>query len=136
MAVYVITAEYVAINGVTNSLNDHVKTARLSLEAPELDVTAMGDTAQEVVGGVPKGSLSLEFFDDYSPTSVDAILFPLFNTVVTFSIKPTQATTSTSNPSYSGSVLVSQHNLGGTHGELAMKSVTFPTSGAITRANT
>ena len=43
-------------------------------------------------------------------------------------------TVGTSNPKYTGSVLMKQHNLGAAVGDLGMKSLTFPTSGAVTRA--
>jgi hypothetical protein len=39
-----------------------------------------------------------------------------------------------SNPKYTGSVLITQASIGGAVGELAMKSLTFPVTGAVTRA--
>jgi hypothetical protein len=41
---------------------------------------------------------------------------------------------STTNPKWTGSVQISQLAAGGAVGELAAKSVSWPTSGTITRA--
>lgn len=133
MAVFAITAEYVALNG-SAALNDHVKSATLTVDSAQLDSTTMGDTWLEITGGVKSGSLSIEFLDDFAASNVDATLWPLFGTNVTFEIRPTDAAVSATNPKYTGSVHIAQHSLGGAHGELAAKSLTFPTTGTVTRA--
>ena len=51
-----------------------------------------------------------------------------------FEIRLSDAAVSATNPKYTGSILISQHNLGGAVGELAAKNLTFQTSGAVTRA--
>jgi len=62
-------------------------------------------------------------------------LFPLLGTVTTFVLKADAGSVSATNPSYSGSVLVNQHQpVANGVGELASFSVSFPTSGTITRA--
>ena len=135
MAVFALTNVYVEINS-TSSVNDHVKSAQLSIDVADLDSTAMGDTWKESTAGVKSGTLTLEYLDDYASASVDAVLWPLLGTVVTFKVRPDAGAVSATNPSYFGSVLISQTNLGGAHGDLAMKSVTFPLSGTITRSTT
>lgn len=134
MAVFAITTHQLTFNAV--DLTDHVKSVTLSMEAAQLDSTAMGDTWVEQTGGLKSGTLAITFNDDYAASSVDTTLWSAFNTgtVVTFSTKPTSAATSATNPSYSGSVLPSQHSIGGGVGELAAKTVSFPLSGAVTRA--
>lgn len=133
MAVVALTAEYVALNG-SAALNDHVKSATLTVDAAELDASAMGDTWKEVVGGVKSGVLAIEYHDDVAASSVDATLWPLLGTVVTFELRLSDAAVSTSNPKYTGSVLVKGLNVGGKHGELPAKTLSLPTSGAVTRA--
>jgi len=133
VAVVALTAEYVALNG-SAALNDHVKSATLTVDAAELDASAMGDTWKEVVGGVKSGVLAIEYHDDVAASSVDATLWPLLGTVVTFELRLSDAAVSTSNPKYTGSVLVKGLNVGGKHGELPAKTLSLPTSGAVTRA--
>ena len=133
MAAFALTGMYVEINS-SDSMNDFVKKATLTLDVADLDSTAMGDDWKESTAGVKSGSLSLEFVDDAAVSSVDNLLWNIFGTVVQFKIRPDDASVGTSNPSYFGSVLINKHVLGGAHGELAMKSVDFPLSGAITRS--
>lgn len=134
MAAFALTNEYLAINSVNFTTLSMVKSATLTLDVAQLDPTAMGDSWTEVLGGLKSGSLALVFNDDYASSSVDQTFWPLFGTLVTFEVRPDAGAVSTTNPKYTGSVLIAQHALGGTVGDLAAKSLTFPTSGAVTRA--
>lgn len=132
MAVFALLNEYLAINSV--ALSDHIKGATLTLDSAQLDPTAMGDNWVKVLGGLKSGQLQIEFIDDYAASQTDATLWPLFGTVVTFEVRPDAGAVSATNPKYTGSVHISQFVVGGSVGELAMKSLTFPTSGAVSRA--
>lgn len=134
MATFALLNEHIEINGV--DLSDHVRSATLALEATVLDSSAMGDGWTKQTGGLKSGTLSIEFLDDYAAGQVDATLWPLFDagTAVTFVVRPDGGAVSTTNPNYTGSVLVSQLSSGGSLNEMAMKSVTWPTSGAVSRA--
>lgn len=132
MAAFALTNMFVSINGT--DLSDRVKSATLTLDSNQLDPTAMGDGWTRALGGVKSGSLSIEFLDDMAAGETDAVLWPLFGTVVNFITRPDAGAAGATNPNYSGQVLVSQVTVGGSHGELAMKSLTFPTSGEVTRA--
>jgi hypothetical protein len=133
MAVFALLNEFVEVNSV--DLSDHVKSAVLALEADALDATTMGsDGWKEMVGGLKAGTLTIEFLDDYAASEVDATMWPLFGTVTTFEVRPDAGAVGATNPKYTGSVLVVQHSLGGSVGELAAKSLTLPTSGAVARA--
>lgn len=134
MAAFALVNEYLAINAVNYTTLSMVKTATLTMDAAVLDPTAMGDSWVEALGGLKSGSLSLVFNDDYAASSIDQLLWPLFGTVTTFEVRPDAGSVSTTNPKYTGSLLVAQHGLGGTVGDLAAKTLTFPTSGTITRA--
>lgn len=131
MAVFALLNEFFTINSV--NLSDHIKSATLAMEADQLDSTAMGDLWKEVTGGLKGGTVTLSFLDDYAASNVDATLWPIFGTVVTFEVRPDAGARSATNPGYTGSLFVAQHALGGQVGELAMKGLTFPTSGAISR---
>lgn len=132
MAVYALTSQVVTINSVDYS--DHLKSATLTVDAAQLDTTDFASGGWvEMIGGLKSGTLALEFMDDVADNDVDEELWNLLGTVVTFTIKATSGSISTSNPEYQGNVLITGHSLGGAVGELAQKSLTFPTSGAITR---
>jgi hypothetical protein len=131
MAAMALLNSFVSINGT--DLSDTVKSATLTLDSAQLDPTAMGDTWTKALGGVKSGSLAIEFVDDFAAGELDSVLFPLFGTVVAFVVRPDAGGATTSNPQYAGSVLITSHTALGSHGELAMKSLTFPTSGAVAR---
>jgi hypothetical protein len=135
MAAFALTNMYVEINS-SASMNAFVKSATLTLDVADLDSTTMGDGWKESTAGVKSGSLSIEFVDDAAVSSVDNLLWNVFGTVTAFKIRPTDSIVGTSNPSYFGNIFIGQHTLGGAHGELAGKSLTFPTSGTITRSTT
>lgn len=133
MAVFSFTDASVVINSV--DLSDHVRQVTLNVSADELDDTAMGDTFRSRIGGLKDWSVSLEFNSDFAASEVDATLWPLLGTTTTITIKPTSSAVGATNPSYSGSVLVSQANpLGNSVGDLATVSVTWNGAGTLTRA--
>jgi len=132
MAVMALTAEFLSINAVT--MSDHVKSAALAVEVDQLDSTAMGPGWKAVIGSLKAGTLTVTFNDDTAVSQVDALLWPLLGTLVAFELRLSDAAVSTSNPKYTGSILIAQHNLGGDVGSLAAKSLTLPVSGAVTRA--
>ena len=133
MAVFALTSEYTALNGSDRSAD--IKSSVLTVDVAELDTTDFASAGwTEVIGGLKSGTLAIEFQDDVAASAVDSILWPLLGTVVTFEVRGTSAAVGTSNPKYTGSVLITQASIGGAVGELAMKSLTFPTTGAVTRA--
>jgi len=133
LAKFVLTDASVTLNSV--DLSDHVASVTLDITADEIVTTAMGDTFQSRTGGLKDGTLSIEFQQDFAASEVDATLWPLLGTTTAFVVKPTSSAVSATNPSYSGNVLVNQHiPVANAVGELATMSVSFPTSGTITRA--
>lgn len=132
MGVLALTNEYLAINAV--AMSDHVKQAVLTVEASALDSTAMGDAWTEVTFGLKSGQLQVEFLDDFAASQVDALLWPLFGTLVTFEVRPTADAVSATNPKYTGTIGIAQFAVGGQLNEMAMKGLQFPTSGTVTRA--
>lgn len=133
MAKFVLTDASVTLNSV--DLSDHVSSVTLEITADEIVTTAMGDTFQARTGGLKDGTLSIEFQQDFAASEVDATLWPLLGTTTAFEVKPTSGAVSSTNPKYSGNVLVNSHSpVANGVGELATMSVSFPTSGTITRA--
>ena len=117
------------------NLSDHIASVTLDITADEIEETAFGQTFKSRLGGLKDGTLSIDFQQDFAASEVDVTLFPLLGTVTTFVLKADSGSVSATNPSYSGSVLVNQHQpVANGVGELASFSVSFPTSGTITRA--
>lgn len=134
MPTMVLTAEYVSIGG--NDLSTYAKKAELAVEVEEKDVTTYSSLGWKVVlGGLKSGTLALEFLQDFAATKLDSIMWPLFGTVVAFEVRPDQAVVGTSNPKWTGSVLIKEWApISGSVGDEATVGVSFPTSGAVTRA--
>jgi hypothetical protein len=136
MSTFALTNEYLLLNSV--NLSDHVRAATLAAEAAALDSTAMGDSWTENTGGLKSGTLTVEFLDDFADGSVDATVWAAFdaNVAVAVAVRPVNTTISTTNPEYQVNILPNQWNMGGTLGEMASKSLTFPFTGALVRDTT
>lgn len=137
MARIVLTNAYITINSV--NLSDHIKSVTLTTSDDIVETTAFGSTARTRVAGLADNSVALEFDQDYAASSVEATInaagSSLVGTVTTIVVKPNGATTAADNPSYTFSALISEWTpLNGAVGELASASVTWPISGAITKA--
>jgi hypothetical protein len=133
MAKMALLASYVAINGV--DLSDHTSKIELTTEVEEKDVTTFASLGwKEVLGGLKSGSLALTFKQDVAASSLDSQIWALFGTVTTFEVRLTNAVVGTSNPKYTGSALVRQWTpISGSVGDVAEASVTWPSSGVVTR---
>lgn len=117
------------------NLSTFLNQVELALESDELETTAFGGAWRERIGGLRTGSVTLQFMQGFGAAEVDATLFPLFNTVATVVITPTSATVSSTNPSYTAACLVNSYTPHASSvGDLATFSVTWPTTGTVTRA--
>lgn len=135
MPVFAATDYKVTIN--STDLSDRLQSVELTLESDDLETTAFGSGFRTRVGGLRTGSVSLTFFQDFSAGEVDATLQPLFNTIATVVIVPTTATVGTGNPSYTANCLVNQYQpFASSVGDIATLSVTWPTTGTVTRSLT
>lgn len=133
MAKFVATDYNVTING--SSFSNSLAAVTLDITSEEQETTAFGDGFRTRIGGLKDGSITLDFHQDFGSASVDATLFPLIGTQATVVIKPTSGTVSATNPAYSALALVTQYQpFASNVGELATLSVTWPTSGSVTRA--
>lgn len=134
MAAFVITNPVVTINGV--DLSDHIDSVELNAEVVDVKTTNFGSSGNETrTAGLKSGSVTINVQQDYAASKTDATLWAAFGTTTTITVKATSAATSATNPQYSGSFLVNQYKpVAGKVGDLATLSVTFPLSGALTRA--
>lgn len=133
MAKMVLLASYCLINA--SDLSSYAAKIELSIDVEDKDVTTYGSSGwKEVLGGLKSGTLSLTFKQDVANAALDSIIWPLLGTVVTFEVRLVNTARTTSNPAYTGSVLIKSWNpIGGSVGDAAEVSVTFPTSGAVAR---
>lgn len=133
MAKFVLVAEKVLIGGT--DLSTYCSKAEVTISAEIKDVTSYGSGGwKEELGGLKQAKISLEFFNDFTTGNLDSIMFPLLGTVVTFEFAGTQAARGVSNPSYIGSMLVSDWNpISGKVGDVDTSSVSYQSSGVVTR---
>ena len=135
MAKYVVTGNKVTINGV--DLSASIARAELAINVADVDATDFASGGYtELVGGLKSGSVSIDFHQDYASASVDATIYPLIGSIATAVIIAGNGTAASSTtPAYTATVLVNGWNpVAGAVGDLATVSVTWPTSGAISKA--
>jgi len=130
----VLTNAKVTINSV--NLSDHIASVTLSTSADVVDTTGFSSTAaRSRVAGLLDNSVTLEFHQDFATSNVEQTIYPLIGTTTTVVVTPVDTTVGATNPSYTFSALVAEWQpLSGAVGELATASVTWPISGAITKA--
>jgi len=125
-------------------LTDHVTSLTINRAFDELDVTAMGASGHAFIAGLESSTISVDFLNDDATAQVMTTLNTLVGTNAKFKIlqttvpgTPTTGTPSATNPLYSGLVLVNKLTpVAGKVGDVAVQSLTFTVSGAITVATT
>jgi hypothetical protein len=134
MPKFVATDYKVSINGT--DFSQSIAQVNLEISSDDVETTAFGGTFRTRIGGLKDGTLQLDFMQDFGAASVDAVLFPLIqnNSLATVVITPTSGTVSATNPSYTALCLVNQYTpFASSVGDLATLSVSWPTSGTVTR---
>ena len=130
MAKLVLTNPLITIAGT--DLSDHITQITLDTKYDIVETTSFGSTAKTRVAGLADNSVTIDFLQDFGSSSVESIIFPLLGTATTIVIKPVSTTTSTTNPSYTVTALISEWQpLKGGIGQLATATVTWPVSGPI-----
>jgi hypothetical protein len=133
LAKFVATDYKVTINGGT--VSSSLASVELPIEIDEQETTAFGSEWRTRIAGLKSGSITLEFHQDFAAGALDSILWPLLGTNATVVVVPTSGTVNASNPSYTGTFLVTQYTpYASTVGDLATVSVSWPLTGALTRA--
>lgn len=132
MALFMGNKVTVILGSTTVSTN--VSTVNLSREVDAVEVTAMNDTLANVVAGIERSNLTIDFYQDFASGNVNALIEAAFGSKLNVKLVPVTGTVSTSNPSYTMSCLVSQYQpiVGSTDGVMT-QSVTWPVT-AITIA--
>jgi hypothetical protein len=130
----VLTNAFISVGGV--DLSDLVASVTLNETFDVVETTAFSSTAAKTrVAGLEDNSITLEFHQDYATGEVEQTIYPLLGTAAAVIVKPNGASTSAFNPSYTCSAIISEWTpINGSVGELASASVTWPVTGAITKA--
>lgn len=133
MAKFVATDYQITLGGA--DFSESIAAVTFEISAAEQEVTAFGDTFVQRIGGLKDASVSLDFHQDFGASAVDATLHPLLGSTVEIVVTPTSGAVSATNPSYTGTFLVTEYTpFASSIGDLATLSVSFPlASGEVVR---
>jgi aconitase B len=122
----------------TVDLSDHVTAFTLNRQRDQINVTAMGDTANKFVSGLSSDTITVTFLNDTAAGSVLATLQAAYGTTVAFTaIQDKSAATSATNVLYSGTILVDNlTDINGAVADEAMIDITFTCNSATSYATT
>lgn len=123
----------VHVKAGTTTITTFVSTVSLSREIDAVEITAMTDTVQNLIGGIERPSVSLEVYNDFAASSVNGIFEDALGTKLALELIPVSGTVSATNPRYSMSVLVSQWQPINGLQDVATASITLPVT-ALTKA--
>jgi hypothetical protein len=133
MAKIVLTNASVSIAGT--DLSTSITNITLETKYDIIETTTFGNTAKTRVAGLADNQITLDFLQDFAASSVEATIYPLLGTTQTIIVKPVSGSTTTTNPQYTMSALISDWTpLKGAVGQLSTASVTWPISGTIAKA--
>jgi hypothetical protein len=135
----VLTNAYVVY--ASNDISQYVTSVGLSTSVDVIETTGLGSSARTRVGGLFDNSLTLELNQDFADNALEELIngtslaTTTVGTTVAIEIRPVNGAVSASNPKYTFNALIAEWQpLSGAVGELATVSVTWPISGAITKA--
>jgi len=133
MAKLVLTNPSITIG--STDLSSYITSVTLDTKYDIVETTSFGSTAKTRVAGLADNSVTLDFIQDFAASAVEATIYPLLGTSTSIVIKPVATTTTTTNPQYTVSAIVSEWSpLKGGIGQLSTASVTWPVSGTIAKA--
>lgn len=136
MAKLVLRDCYVVVNGT--NFSDHTSSVEINMSKDEVETTNFSGSGRERVHGLQDNSFKITFQQDFATSSVDAVLYPLWNneTEFTIEVRPTSGAVSASNPKYTGTcILLEYQPLSGDVGDLSETEVEFNVQrGTFTRA--
>lgn len=134
----VLTDAYVVL--ASTDISQYVTSVSLSSTLDVVETTGMSNTSRTRVAGLRDNQITIEFNQDFGSSALEQLIYPSdastkIGTAVAMEVRPTSAAPSTTNPRYTFSALISEwQSVSGSVGELATVSVTWPISGAITKA--
>lgn len=121
----------------STDFSDHIKAVKFDLSAANVDFTNFGSGGYvEQKPGLISADVSIDFFNDFAASTVDAVLWPLFaaRTLTFWDFKPTNSARSATNPSYVFALYIAKYPPGGfTVGSASETSVSFMIAGKHSR---
>lgn len=133
MSKLVLTNPKIVINSV--DLTSRISQVSIDMTFTEVETTAFGDSAVTRIAGLGDHSFSASFHQDLALTSVEATIYPLIGTTTAVTVKAVNATTTSTNPEYQFTVLVTEWSpVAGAVGDLMTADVSWPISGSVTKA--
>ena len=124
----------VAVIVGTTTITDHVSTVSLTREIDQVEITAMSDTIQNMIGGVERPQLGLELYNDFAASSVNSLFEDALGTKLNIKLIPVAGTVTATNPSYTMSCLISSWTpVNGAIDSVASVSVSLPVT-ALTKS--
>ena len=132
MAKLVLTNSNITIGGT--DVSSSVASVQIETAVDEVETTAFGPgNGKTRVGGLLDTTISLDMHNDFS--AIEGLVYPLIGSTTTFVVKPNGTAVSTTNPSYTATVLVTGWSpINGAVGELNTVSISWPVSGTVTKA--
>src|SRR5204863_6762304 len=108
MSKLVVKAALLKLNNIDYSAQ--VESAELDIDAPEVDMTNMASGGwKELLSGVKAGTLAITWKKDADLSALESYLWTNLGLLITFEIALVNTGRTTTNPSYTGSVLVTKH---------------------------
>jgi hypothetical protein len=133
MAKFAFTNPQITVNSV--NLSAWVDNVELAETWADVDTTAFGSTVKSRIAGLGDHKFTIEFQQDFAGSAVEQTIGALVGATTTVAVLPVATTTSSTNPSYTFTVLVNDWKpVGGKIGDLAKVSSTWPVSGPVTKA--
>ncbi len=135
MASIVLQDAYFQLNGV--DLSAYVRSLTLTTGKDTPEDTAMGDTSRSFLSGLKNGTITVEFNEDDAAGAVSATLWSVYTATspVAWVVKPNGSVTSTTNPAYSGSCIMTDFTpVGGAVGDTGKNDTSLQITGDVTRA--
>jgi len=123
----------VHVKAGSTTITTFVSTVSLSREIDAVEITAMTDTVQNLIGGIERPSVSIEVYNDFAASSVNSIFEDALGSKLALELIPVSGTVSSTNPRYSMSVLVAQWQPINGLQDVATASITLPVT-ALTKA--
>jgi hypothetical protein len=122
----------------TVNLSDHVTAFTLNRVLDAIEVTAMGSTAHQFVGGLSADTITVSFLNDTATSSVLPTLQAAFGSTVAWqAIQDSSAAVSATNLLYSGTIFVDNlTDINGAVGDEGMIDITFTCNSKSAYAST
>jgi hypothetical protein len=134
MAIFAATNHTIVLG--STDITTWVSSVEVNLEANVLGVTAFGSTWESSIGGLKRGTVTITVNQDFVATGFDSIVMSGIGlgATSTFKVYPHNSSVGTTNPLYSGAILISQYSpVNAKVGDLAVVSVSWPTTGTFAR---